>query len=235
MEDSDDDYSFVSVQGAGLEVVNGEYKRSGLFKGAPAYTKTGYWQGKNQEFVLFRYFSSKNAKHWYLSIFGTDPGTSNDTDFYFCETAEETPTYPPTQGWTTRKHGIAPAPTVSWQVIEKLPVAATYKGMLFCEDFSDVKLVCQDGVAIPAHKAVLAASSPYFKAAFTGPWKGNESGELSTTHPSHIIKAMLTMIYTGDIDRGLMNKEPFAFMSVASEYSLPGIKVVSSTYLYPLT
>ena len=229
MEDFENDHGrVIHVQGSGLDVVNGEYRKSGIFDDVARYSKHECWKGQIQEFMLFRSglfgsgTSTSSNKCWYM--FSRSIPEEPDTDgnyFYSAPASEENPDYPPSHGWEMKAHGIAPAPTVS------VHLAATYKGMLFCEDFSDVKIVCQDGVSVPAHKAILAASSPYFKAAFTGPWRGNESGELTTTHPSRIIEAMLTMIYTGDIDRELMNEEPLAFMSVASEYNLPFLKAVA--------
>jgi len=88
--------------------------------------------------------------------------------------------------------------------------------MLFLETSSNVKFVCPDGV-IPVHKNIQAASSPYFNAAFDGSWQESTSGELTTTCPSHVIPAILTMIYTGDINLQLIDEDPLAFMKFATE------------------
>ena len=106
------------------------------------------------------------------------------------------------------------------------PVAMTYENLLFCEEFSDIKFVCEEEV-IPAHKCILAMSSPYFKAALEGPWKENERGELQSSHPARIIKAMLALLYTGTISSSLIDEEPLAFMSIASEYDIPWIKTLA--------
>jgi hypothetical protein len=50
------------------------------------------------------------------------------------------------------------------------PCASAYKAILFSEEYSDATIICEDEVAIPVHKNILAASSPYFKAAFSGDW-----------------------------------------------------------------
>jgi hypothetical protein len=101
--------------------------------------------------------------------------------------------------------------------------------MLFSERFSDVKFVCGDEVIVHAHKNVLAASSQYFDAAFDGPWKESESGEWMTSHPSHVIKVVLTLFYTGKMDIKLVEEDPLAFISVASEYDLASLKCLAES------
>jgi BTB/POZ domain len=99
--------------------------------------------------------------------------------------------------------------------------------MLFSEKFSDIRFVCGDGVIVHAHRIVLAESSPYFDAAFSQPWKENENGEWKTSHASHVIKVVLTLLYTGKIDSKLVQEDPLAFISVASEYNLASLKIVA--------
>lgn len=98
--------------------------------------------------------------------------------FYFSEEAGNTSSGPPSSGWVavdeeratspppsvTPEHDACEIPTVS--VIK--PVASAYESMVLSEEFSNVKLVCEDAVRIPAHKIVLASSSSYFKAVFSG-------------------------------------------------------------------
>jgi hypothetical protein len=79
-------------------------------------------------------------------------------------------------------------------------VANTYKNLLLSSNQSDIQFVCSDGEILPAHKIILAAASPYFETAFDGPWAENTpKGEWHTKHPSSLIKAVLTYIYTGDV------------------------------------
>ena len=50
-----------------------------------------------------------------------------------------------------------------------------FKQELLC----DVSITSGDGVEIPAHRVVLAASSQYFKALLTGPWSTALHGQRS--------------------------------------------------------
>lgn len=79
--------------------------------------------------------------------------------------------------------------------------------MLLNEDFSDMRFVCEGGEEFPAHKAVLAAASDYFKTLFSGRWKTTAvDGKLETRNPPHIVKAMLSFIYTGSISDDLLDE-----------------------------
>lgn len=112
-------------------------------------------------------------------------------------------------------------------------VANTYKSMLFSEDFSDVTFQCSDGVSIPAHKNILAASSPYFEAAFKGNWaENNPEGIWPTTHSSSIMKSFLTLIYTGskeECQKILQNNEndPIGLLDLACEYNMKPLVLIS--------
>mmetsp|Transcript_13066 Transcript_13066/g.24005 ORF Transcript_13066/g.24005 Transcript_13066/m.24005 type:complete len:381 (+) Transcript_13066:164-1306(+) len=105
-------------------------------------------------------------------------------------------------------------------------VASCYKGLLFSEDFSDISFQCSDGVSVPAHKNILAASSPYFKVAFQGDWAENNSdGIWQTTHDSNLIKSVLTLIYTGSVEecKKLMSDrgaDPLDLLNLACEYDI---------------
>jgi hypothetical protein len=239
-EDFDDNYygrEVVNVHGAGLDVVNGEYERNGEFDSVGKYTKTGLWRDQNHEFSLFRCNTSSNYKYWYISIVPMDvqPGTSSDIDFYSAPVSRHDPDFPPEHGWRKSDLGREPAPQVTMMpqkcsiakyavptVSVSEPFANAFQAMLFSENFSDCKFVCADGQVIPAHKCILAASSPYFKAAFGEQWK--DTDELRTTHAAHIVKAMLAMFYTGDTSSVFIKEDPFAFMGLASEYNLEWLK-----------
>ena len=81
-------------------------------------------------------------------------------------------------------------------------VPSRYMTMLFSDDYSDVSFHCSDGVCIPAHKCILAASSAYFKTALRGDWaENNADGIWETSHSSSIIKSVLTVIYTGSVEQ----------------------------------
>jgi hypothetical protein len=44
------------------------------------------------------------------------------------------------------------------------------------------------------------------------------------------MKPVLTFLYTGNIDFGLVDKDPLAFFSVASEYDLADLKFLADSY-----
>jgi hypothetical protein len=102
-------------------------------------------------------------------------------------------------------------------------VANTWKALLFSEKFSDVKFKCQDGTMFHAHKNVLAAASPYFSAAFEGPWGEQYEDRLrvwETSNPAPVMKAVLSFIYTGEVMPCVMEQQPEVMFAVVSEYSL---------------
>lgn len=108
-------------------------------------------------------------------------------------------------------------------------VVNTYKKILLSSDQSDIKFVCEDGVILPAHKAVLAGASPYFATAFGGPWaENNMEGEWHTAHPSFLIKAVLTFVYTGDTKGSRIEDHPMDMLSIASEYDITSLKDLAS-------
>ena len=74
------------------------------------------------------------------------------------------------------------------------------------------------------HKNLLAASSQYFNAALDRLCKEVVSGEWMTSHPSHVIKVVLTLLYTEKINSKLIQEDPLAIVSVASEYSSASLK-----------
>lgn len=103
------------VQGAGLDVINGTYRRQGSFENAGVFTKRGSWNGSDRSFSLFRCNVSNNTKHWYISIVphGVKPGTNTDTDFYSAPMDEKNPDTPPARGWIKATEGQSPPPGVS--------------------------------------------------------------------------------------------------------------------------
>jgi hypothetical protein len=104
-------------------------------------------------------------------------------------------------------------------------VTKTWKALLFSEKFSDVKFKCQDGTLFHTHKCVLAAASPYFSAAFEGPWgEQHADGLWETSHSSGVMEAILSFMYIGTVTPHLMEHQPVEMLTVASEYSLPCLR-----------
>jgi hypothetical protein len=236
---SDEQRERVLVEGAGKEV-------SGIYKRIDTHDNVGKYHMKSSDnwsgFFLLRCALQDGTKHWCITASLTP--NVNGTLFTAPQSTED-PDYPPSMGWTRPgSSGAQLSPTVTVMSLRKpcvlptvsvaKPVTTTYEKILFAEEFSDVQFICDDGVIIPAHRCILAAASTYFRAAFSGPWQENQSGFLKTSHPAHIIKAMLTLIYTGEISSNLVEEEPLAFMSVASEYDLEWLKMLVEPKLHPI-
>jgi ubiquitin carboxyl-terminal hydrolase 9/24 len=81
-DDDDEPYCFdpreneheeMIVSGCGIPDINGRYKKIGHCDEVPKYSKTGRWEGKEEDFMLFRCKLSDNTRRWYISIV---PGNS---------------------------------------------------------------------------------------------------------------------------------------------------------------
>merc|ERR1712070_822627 len=117
------------------------------------------------------------------------------------------------------------------QTIISIPsnTMSTWRRLLTSQDHSDLSFVCPDG-KVPAHKCVLSAATPYFRAALQeGRWKegscGENNNEWKTVHSTRIIQGILTFIYTGELldDEDRWNGSTTSLiqlLSVASEYQL---------------
>ena len=105
-------------------------------------------------------------------------------------------------------------------------VVNTWKMLCMSEKFSDVHFLCSEGAGeqeavIHAHKAVLAAASEYFSTLFNGPWADNHAdGAVKTSNPPHIMRAILSFVYTGHLDKGLLDANAPGLVGIASEFRL---------------
>ena len=191
--------------------------------------EVGSYATNGQEFTMYRY-DNDGVKIWHIVH------KKSNTTWYTALASENEANHPPSQGWRgktyvssiTNETKTRPPPTVTVLSVTK-PCATIYKEILFSEEYSDATIICEDQVAIPVHKNILAASSPYFKAAFSGDWAENESGVIKTSYPAHIIKETLGLIYTGVSTNNLIQEAPLAFISVASEFDLPWLKTLAET------
>jgi len=227
----------VLVEGAEQLAANGLYKRVDTHDNVGKYCL----QDKNYsdnwyEFSLYRCDMADGAKQWCIMIAKCTIGGRSSQTMYYAPISNDDPDYPPSTGWSDKRAIssklsvtvlFARTPYVLHTARVVKPVTATYESLLFSEEFSDIHFVCEGGVIIPAHKNILAASSPYFKTLFNGPWKENQSGLLNTSHPAHIVKETLSLIYTGDANSQLVREAPLAFISIASEFDLPWIKALA--------
>eukprot|EP00547_Thalassionema_nitzschioides_P012104 CAMPEP_0194255714 /NCGR_PEP_ID=MMETSP0158-20130606/35104_1 /TAXON_ID=33649 /ORGANISM="Thalassionema nitzschioides, Strain L26-B" /LENGTH=364 /DNA_ID=CAMNT_0038994163 /DNA_START=20 /DNA_END=1111 /DNA_ORIENTATION=+ len=103
---------------------------------------------------------------------------------------------------------------------------STWRRLLTSKDYSDLSFVCPDG-KVEAHKCVLTAAAPYFRAALQGQWKEGccENNEWKTIHSTRIIQGILTFIYTGELDEDRWHDSTslIQLLAVASEYQLDAL------------
>ena len=123
LDDDDDDFSrssdridYMVVHGAGAAEINGVYKRVGRCDGVPKYTKPERYQGRDEEFCLYRCKLTDGTQRWYLSIvpMGNQPGSTKDIDFYAAAPERrEVFDLPPKDHWIAiPNRGTMPAPVV---------------------------------------------------------------------------------------------------------------------------
>lgn len=101
-------------------------------------------------------------------------------------------------------------------------VASTYKDLVLSPQYSDVTVVCLDGVELPAHCNVLAVASPILKAAL--PKDGSQ--RLSMNRSSKIVRSILHFIYTGSLDATVLEDDTATLLSIAAEYQLEALEQV---------
>jgi hypothetical protein len=94
--------------------------------------------------------------------------------------------------------------------------------------FTDVTLVVADGKEFKAHKAVLAAQSPFFKTRFEGRWSDGRDPENITTRvemtdvPEVVMDTVLSYLYTGKATD--IRKIAFQVLPIAEEYGIEGLQ-----------
>ncbi|XP_014226834.1 protein roadkill-like [Trichogramma pretiosum] len=92
-------------------------------------------------------------------------------------------------------------------------------------EFSDVELITSDENHIPAHRAILAVSSPVFKAMFTHDMLEKKCNYVTITDiPYNILVEMLRYIYTGDIVSTKTNVV-LEILAVADKYQIENLKI----------
>lgn len=101
-------------------------------------------------------------------------------------------------------------------------VAKNYRDLCLSEKYSDMTIVCSDGVELPAHCNLLAAASPVMRDTF--PKDG--SRRLTVNRKSYVMKAVLQFIYTGQIEETTLESETATLLAVASEYQLEALEQI---------
>lgn len=119
----------VTVSGAGIKEVNGNYEVSGERDGVPKYRKSTFWKGSQVDVVLFRCRLADGTRPWFISIVPINqvPGTHLDIDFYksVLPHQDSTADVPPERGWSVCQDGVAPAPTVEVGRAQRLASGAS--------------------------------------------------------------------------------------------------------------
>ena len=111
-----------------------------------------------------------------------------------------------------------PTPTVTMSAL----VSNTYRDLCLSKQYSDVMIVCKDGVELPAHRNVLAAASPIFREALSK----DGSHKLPVNRNSNVMKAVLQFIYTGQLEENILEAETAVLLSVSSEFKLEALEQV---------
>lgn len=122
-----------------------------------------------------------------------------------------------------------------WQSLQRLQNSMLHamNSLRKSQTFCDVYLVVGDR-RIPAHRVVLAASSPVFKASFTSELKRKKEGEVfdevqvSDFDPS-TVQEMLNFVYTGEV--GITHKNALELTLAADYYNLENLKKLCAEFL----
>jgi hypothetical protein len=104
------------VNKSGTPEINGLYSRAGSHDEVSKYTKRCFYNGRDEEFSLFRCKLTDNTRRWYISIvpMNSHPGTTKDIDFYAAAAPyNDDGDLPPRTTWMCiPNQGQAPAPEV---------------------------------------------------------------------------------------------------------------------------
>ncbi|GFU46765.1 TD and POZ domain-containing protein 3 [Nephila pilipes] len=96
--------------------------------------------------------------------------------------------------------------------------------------FADVLLICESR-EFPAHKSILSARSPVFRAIFTNKMKASRDCEVNITDiDAPTVQAMLRYVYTGQTEN-LSDSLAASLLLAAHNYQLEGLKRVTCNYL----
>lgn len=98
-------------------------------------------------------------------------------------------------------------------------------------DYSDVTFLVE-GVKFPAHRNILAARSPYFRALLYGGLSETTKIENELKVPLEAFKALLKFVYTGCISlKGMKWEDITDSLDLAHQYEFRALELAISTYL----
>ena len=213
-----DDHHIVVI-GAGNKDVNGIYFQTGhSLNGNAVYTPFGNFEDRNNgSFFIWR----ETNKYWFISKLLEGGRAAKDVRHWY--SISSTNLISEQYTWVLERYGIAPAPTVSMHSLKQNPWKdpEILRSMVFSEDLSDIHFHCPDGTILHAHKAVLSATSSYFKTAFDGPWNDEHpDGVWKTTNPANFMKIILRFLYACVPNVEEIEYDSLALLSLAHEYGL---------------
>ena len=113
------------------------------------------------------------------------------------------------------------------QVVEK---------QLLAQDHADVAFVSSEGERIYAHKFVVTAYSPQFKAMLSGAWAENKNAkdgkpsEVQMVHSAGAIRALLKFMYTGRCDDKAIGTNLHELLELADQHDLSDLKNECEVY-----
>ena len=243
-EDGHEEYIF-EVIGAGIDAINGIYRPTNIIlHGYPIYSKNGCFNDQDDE--SFYMWHGWHAR-WSISIFKKGPETLKRRDkisYYSFRNdgrfKDKPSNFPPTFGWDVMYDGVTPAPKVirmRTQLQEHHLMKPSYsknilEKILFSEKHSDICFHCEDGNVLHAHKVILANQSDYFSTVFEGPWKdSHKNGVWKTMNNVHVMKTILSFIYTGIVNEEETTFQPYDIVVAAHEYQLIDLLEVAETIL----
>ena len=218
-----DDHHIVVI-GAGNKDVNGIYFQTGhSLNGHAVYTPSGNFEDRNNEsFFIWRETNQYNNQYWCISNLLEGGRAAKDVGHWY-RIQRNLANISEQEKWVCDQNGIAPPPTVSRQSLKQNPWKdpEILRSMVFSEDLSDIHFHCPDGTILHAHKAVLSATSSYFKTAFDGPWNDEHpDGVWKTTNPANFMKIILRFLYACVPNVEEIEYDSLALLSLAHEYGL---------------
>ena len=106
----------ITVEGAGLQEVNGTYLRCGKHDRVSKFVRSTRYNGRSVDFMLFRTILLNGKRRWYISIVPENQqlGTEEDIDFYKSKATSTDCNIPPRDGWIAipSNGGANPPPRV---------------------------------------------------------------------------------------------------------------------------